>query len=308
MKAELSRIARNTATVLGAIHGGLSYTTIGRNNDWMALLAITPPILAAFAVTEIGSWVVRKIGRQVRIREKRPSSPSLRGTPTPQEIAADWADQPRSLETCLRIGSRLADLDSTLDHTILRTTLPCGKTVIRSRKGGMKGWLEDHLVDVGYSSVMRYKKLAQRLRQVLALDDRIPLEWVLSGVPTGQLLPDGLKAPCVAAGRRLADILRKNHSLAALTREVEKKLGIVRLVSVRKTGSERENGTENKRRCLCFSVISRDRRATVSEERTEATKAIMLKVLEAKNWSGRALHLQNRLKHWLAGLPMGEKA
>jgi hypothetical protein len=272
------------------------------NNDWLILAALTPPILATFAATEIGAWCIGEIGRQIRIHEKRPASPSLRGTPTPKELSADWADQPRSLTTCLRIGSRLADLDSTLDHTISRTILPSGKTVFRARPGGMKGWLADHRVRVGYSTVMRYKKLVQRLRQVLSLDDRIPLEWLIEGLPSGQTLPPDLTAPFATATRRLAKLLRENPTLKALSQAAEKALGIVRLIAVRKTPSRRQSSITNTNKSNSFSVISQYRTATATPDRTEATKEVMNRILKANNLSGTALQLRNRIRHWLSSI------
>ncbi|MBR4189319.1 MAG: hypothetical protein IKQ55_05085 [Kiritimatiellae bacterium] len=299
MKTEAPRIVSNTAKTLSAVHSVFSVNATVRDNDWMLLLAITPPILAAYAATEVGAWVIHEIGRQIRIHEKRPASPSLRGTPTPKELVADWREEPRTLATRLRLGSRLADLDSTLDHTLLRTTLPNGKTVIRSRKGGMKGWLEDRRVAIPYSTAMRYKKLAQRLRQILQLDDRIPLEWLMSGIPAGQHFPTELQSAFGSAARRLGAILRENPTLVALGRYAERKLGIVRLVSVRKMEGGRmwKHGKTSD-----FSVISRMRRANVSPERVEATKEAMGRVLVARNLAGGALHLQNRIKAWLSGL------
>ncbi|MBR4189650.1 MAG: hypothetical protein IKQ55_06785 [Kiritimatiellae bacterium] len=305
MKTQAPRIVSNTANTLSAIHSVFSVNATIRDNDWMLLLAITPPILAAYAATEVGAWVIHEIGRQIRIHEKRPASPSLRGTPTPKELTADWREKPRTLAIRLRLGSRLADLDPTLDHSILRTTLPSGKTVIRSRKGGMKGWLEDRRVAIPYSTAMRYKKLAQRLRQLLQLDDRMPLEWLLSGIPAEQHLPADLQNAFASAARRLAAIIRENPTLAALGRYAERKLGIVRLVAVRKSWGRR---SAKSRKTSEFSAISRDRRANVSPERVEATKEAMGRVLAARNLAGTALHLQNRIKAWLAGLQSGGQA
>ena len=303
MKTEFNRALSNTTKTLRAIHGGFRATgCAAHNNDWMILMTLTPPILAAFAVTEVGAWVIGELGRQVRIREKRPVSPSLRGTPTAKEITDDWADQPRTLETCLRLGSRLADLDPTLDHSLVRKPDAAGRLVIRARKGGMKGWLEDHRVAVGYSTVMRYKKLAQRLRQVLSLDDRLPLEWVMAGVPGDQKLPVDLAAPCATASRRLAKLLHENHTLLALTRASEKALGIVRLVAVRKSRNHGRMDGKKHVKTKGFSVISQNRTTRVTEGRLEATRAAMGRVLESKNLAGTALHLQNRIRHWLAGL------
>jgi hypothetical protein len=174
--------------------------------------------------------------------------------------------------------------------------------VIRARKGGMKGWLEDRRVKIGYSTAMRYKKLVQRLRQVLSLDERLPLEWVLEGLPGGQTLPDGLSAPFRAARSRLARILRENPDFKALSLHVDKALGIIRLVSVRKARTRRAWHGEKYKKGRDFSVISQGRRANLSPERVEATKEAMAKVLAARNLSGGALHLQNRLRAWLAGI------
>ena len=292
----IQNVFENTGRVLSAIHDAARDTgpTVG-NNDWMLLMALAPPVIAAFALTEVGTWAVSEIGRQIRIHEKRPASPSLRGTPTPKEIAADWGDQPRTAETCLRLGSRLADLDPTLDHTLIRERLPNGKMVIRARKGGMKGWLLDHRVKVGYSTVMRYKKLAQRLRQVLELDDRIPLEWVMSGLPEGRTLSGELAGAFSAAGRRLGRLMEENPTLKALSLAVEKALGIVRLVAVRRV---RRGGTKRKN-ISDVSVISQDRAVRATPERVEATREAMGRVLRARGLAGGALHLQNRLRHWL---------
>jgi hypothetical protein len=152
---------------------------------------------------------------------------------------------------------------------------------------------------------MRYKKLAQRLRQVLALDDRLPLEWVMSGVPADHSLPSDLAAPCAAASRRLAKLLRENRTLVALTRAVEKALGIVRLVAVRKAPVHRRPHGPKKRKTPAFSVISRCRTATVDDARLEATRTAMGRLLTAKTLAGPALHLRNRIAHWLSGVAAG---
>ena len=301
----MKTILSNTASTLRGIHGmGRNLVGPGADRFLPVLLAVTPAVFAAFALGEVGKWVLDEIGRQVRIREKRPDSPSLRGKPTPADLEHEWTASPRrTLETCLRLGSRLADLDPTLDHSLLCTTLPSGKKLIRSRKGGMKGWLSDHRVGIGYSTAMRYKKLVQRLRQILSLDDRLPLEWVMDGIPGDQRLPADLAAPFATARRRLAAILRENHSLAALSRFVDAKLGIVRLVTVRKTRTARHRAECGKQRKTDgFSVISNGHRANVSPGRLDATKQAMARLLGAENMAGTALHLQNRIKVWLAGL------
>ena len=299
----LNSTGRAFRTATDAIEStGYGGRFVARNlTPW--LLALTPAVFAAYALTEVGKWVFDELARQQRLREPHPASPSLRGTPVPEDISAPWSSTPRTLPVCLRLGSRLADLDPTLDRSLIREELPNGKTVIRARKGGTKGWLDDHRVSVGYSTVMRYKKLVQRLRQVLSLDDRLPLEWLLDGVPTETMLPADLATPFASARRRLAKILHENPTLAALSRFVEGKLGINRLVTVRKVAVRRRQVVGGKSRNMAdFSVISRGRRVNISPERVEATKGAMARVLAATNLSGKALELQNRVAKWLAGV------
>ncbi len=305
MKESIHRVLDHTETVANAIERGCSdFNAMGARNAPLVALALTPPILAAFAITEIGAWCIGEIGRQIRIREKRPASPSLRGTPTPADLAAPWNATPRTLRDRLRLGSRLADLDPTLDHTIVRTTLLNGKTVFRSNPGGMKGWLADRRVPVPYSTVMGYKKLAQRLRNLLSLDDRLPLEWLIDGLPVSQRLPPDLLAPYQSTRRRLVGILRENRTFKALTLHVEKKLGIMRLVSMRKAPIRRNGFHSKSRKAPCFSEISQRTVVNTSPERVEATKNAMARILAATNLSGPALHIQNRLRHWLSTLRM----
>jgi hypothetical protein len=167
----------------------------------------------------------------------------------------------------------------------------------------MKGWLADRRVAVPYSTVMRYKKLAQRLRQVLALDDRLPREWLIDGLPAGADLPGDLLPRYRSARRRLAALLRENRTFKELSLQAEKQLGIVRLVAIRKVHGGRRGPCGKRRKSPCFSVISRGRSVTVTPERFEATKAAMGRILGASGLSGPALHLQNRLRRWLAALP-----
>ena len=303
MNTHLSNVLDNTGRALGVIGGAVrDINAAGGRNAPLVVLALTPAVLAAFAVTEIGAWAIGELRRQARLREKRPESPSLRGTPTTADLEDLWTADPRTLETRLRLGSRLADLDPTLDRTIARRTLRNGKTVIRSNPGGIKQWLSDRRVAVPYSTVMRYKKLAQRLRLLLALDDRIPLEWVMDGLPAGRTLPGGLDGPFSAARRRLAGLLRENRSLASLVRSVEAKLGIVRLVAVRRVKGGRGKRCGKRMKTECFSAISRNRAARATPERTEATKEAILRVLAEENPTGGVRHLQNRLRRWVSTL------
>jgi hypothetical protein len=265
-------------------------------------LLVTPAVCAAFALTEVGKHFFRELQRWRRIHEKRPASPSLRGIPTPDELADDWANIPRTLSTCLRLGSRLADLEPTLDNSLIYKTLPNGRKHIIARNGGIKGWLRDRRVPIRYNTVMRYKKLAQRLRQVLSLDERTPLEWLLSGLPADRSLPAPLSATFETSRRQLRRLLKDNPSLAALTRLVEKKLGIQRLVTVRRLPRPHRNPSGYLKKRRRFSVISRTHSVAADEPRVEATKSAIKLLLSARRLPDPALHLRNRALHWLSSL------
>ena len=305
MKTLAKSIGRAVASGVEASHAILYHQGVTPFQEQAVLgidLLVTPAVCTAFALTEVGKCFFRELQRWRRIREKRPRSPSLRGTPEPEELAGDWAAVPRSLETCLRLGSRLADLEPTLDSSLVYKTLPDGRKRIVARKGGVKGWLRDHRVAVRYNTVMGYKKLAQRLRNVLGLDERIPLEWVVSGLPEGVELPAGLTGAFEIARRQLRRMIKENPSLAGLARMAEKKLGIQRLVCVRRRPVWRRQVGKNRRKMDEISIISRVDCVGAGEGRVEATREALRLLLGARCLAGEALHLQNRARRWLERL------
>lgn len=193
-----------------------------------------PAMLAVKLATEGGKALLRQLNELQKIREPQ-SVPSLRGTPSTSDICTAYTAQPRSVSALLRIGSRLADLEPSVDRSLIFKQLPNGKRIIVAREPGLKGWLTDHHINVPYSTVMRYKKLATRIRQACGIDGRLPLEWLL---PDNQEEPvhlsQDLQAAYVAGKKAVQHFLQKNPTLSALTKAVEKKLGIIRLVTVRK--------------------------------------------------------------------------
>ena len=305
MKTLAKSIGTAISTAVDATHALLYHqgTTPFQQQAVLGVdLLVTPAVCTAFALTEVGKHFFRELQRWRRIHEKRPKSPSLRGTPTPDELADDWATVPRSLSTCLRLGSRLADLEPTLDSSLVYKTLPNGRKHIIARNGGIKGWLRDYRVPVRYNTVMRYKKLAQRLRQVLSLDERIPLEWLLAGLPENQPLPAGLSVPFETARRQLKQLLKENPTLISLTRLADKKLGIQRLVCVRRRPVRRHREARNHRKPQGFTVITRPPSVAVDEARMATTKKALKTLLATRYLSGPARHLQNRALRWLASL------
>ena len=223
---------------------------------------------AAAGTAALGTWIVSSAGcpilgelrRRARLRAPRPPSPSLRGTPTAAELADDAAEHPRTLSIRLRLGSRLADLAPTLDTDNRYTAATAGSRRIAGRGRGVKGWLADNRVPVNYSTLMRYKRLAIRLRALLRLDDRLPLEWLLPGASPERALPSALLPQYSSARRKLARLLRTHRNFSRLARHVDTALGIPRLPGVRRTAPLPPDDVllENTRRELASFIQARD--------------------------------------------------
>ena len=263
-------------------------------------LTVTATAFTAFLVTETGAAILDELHRRHRLRAPRPESPSLRGTPTPKEIAAACAATPRKLLERLRLGSLLADLDPTLDRTFSFTELPNGAKRYRSRGGGLKAYLADNRIPVPYSTLMRYKLLATRLRQLLALNPRLPLEWLLPHASPDRELPADLRTPYWTARRRLARLLREHPNFTRLRKHVDAKLGIPELL--RACRNTREAKT---RRKSGFPVIrGATRHMTVDPGRIEATRLALAAFLQDKTLPPKLARLRDAAIRWLRAPPI----
>ena len=269
-------------------------------------LAVAPVAFAGFLVTDTGRLLLRELRRRQRLREKRPDSPSLRGAPTPEELTGDGTLRPRTLLVRLRLGSRLADLAPTLDNSLRYNTLPNGKKQIATRKGGLKEYLSDHRIPVNYSTLQRYRRLADRLRQLLALDARLPLEWLLPGAAPDRPFPPELAVPYQTARRRLHRLLRDHRNFSSLSRHVKDKLGLPDLLSVRRATHRRAAAARARRfdarhrPIHCQSVILCDRTVSLAPSRVEATKRALCRFLRERDLPPPLAHLRNKTLHWLA--------
>jgi hypothetical protein len=175
--------------------------------------------------------LAHEILRRQRVKECRPT-PSLRGAPGPGEIDEVWNAAPRTLIERLRLGSRLLDLEPTVDNSFVykenRTT---GRREIVARHSGVKGWLRLHCPHVAYTTAMAYKKLAARLKTLCGAPGEVPLEWLLPGAPEiSSLTQDKRLAATIGAGRkRLKGFLEEGNSFAGVCRVAEEGMKIVRL-------------------------------------------------------------------------------
>ncbi|MBR6021311.1 MAG: hypothetical protein IK066_02710 [Kiritimatiellae bacterium] len=179
--------------------------------EWV--LAATGRVLCAAA---------KELHRAYRARRGEEIA-SVLGTPTATEIAAAWTPAPRSVRQALVIGAKLVDLSAT--HPIEAVRTRDGKA--RGRSGGLKPFFAESLPDIPYSTAIRYRLLARRLRQALEIPLAIPLEWLLCDDSPAVLTQDSALLPLIPAlRRRVAGFLGPFRSQAALSRALAKKLGI----------------------------------------------------------------------------------
>ena len=261
-----------------------------------------------------GKQLLSRIRRHVTPPEPQASAApcepvSLRGVPEPEEIEELWDVDPRTLYDRLRIGSRLADLEPILDSRFVFKKTRNGSKRICARQPGMKGWMKKNVPTVKYSTAMHYKKLATRLRQLVGLDARIPLEWLLPDSEEGENGLVGLtvteQQEAAKAKTKLIRLLEENPKVTRLTRTVDSKLGIMRMVTIRRIQPPKP-GRENRRKGQKNRVnplISQIERAGVTvgggAERERVFWEALRWVLGERNPDAETRKLQSDIRTWL---------
>jgi hypothetical protein len=258
-----------------------------------------------------GKALLARIRRHVSPPEPlSPAAPgpaaSLRGAPTPEDIEDAWFLDPRTLPARLRIGSRLADLEPTLDARFVFRKTRSGSRRIVARQPGLKGWLRKNAPDVKYPTAMHYKKLATRLRQLIGLDARIPLEWLLpDNRESLSALTPADRRNAAAAKAKLDRLLADNPKLTRLARAVESRLGIMRMVTIRriqppKPGrGKRRKPRENAMNPLISRVTRAGYAYTADDARARAFWDALRKILGERTRDPETLRLQSDIRAWL---------
>ena len=290
-----SSVARSTLEVLSHTDSRLILV------DAALFLSITATTFTAFLVTETGAAILDELHRRHHLRAPRPESPFLRGTPTPKELSAACSATPRKLQERLRLGSLLADLAPTLDHTFSYRELSNGAKRIRDRGGGLKAYLADNRITTPYSTLMRYKLLATRLRQLLQLDQRLPLEWLLPHSSPDRGIPSDLRAQYHSARRRLARLLRENPNFSRLRKHVDVQLGIPELLRARRNARDEKSRRRMARRTDL--VVGATRHLTPDPARIETTRHAFLQFLREKELPPKSARLRDSALRWLDSVP-----
>ena len=98
--------------------------------------------------------------------------------PTREQVLDAWIARRKSHEDAIRFGSLVEDLECYIDNSLLRDE----DGVIVGRNPGVKGWLRENVpaLALQYTTVMRYKAAAKKLKQVTELADPTPMDVVLA--------------------------------------------------------------------------------------------------------------------------------
>lgn len=110
-----------------------------------------------------------------KIRARR----TVNACPTREVLLEAWKHRKDSHSAAIRFGSLLEDLECYLDNSLRRDE----NGVIIGRNPGIKGWLFENAFEISeqYTTAMRYKAAAKKLKQIVELDDPTPAEAVLQG-------------------------------------------------------------------------------------------------------------------------------
>ena len=108
-----------------------------------------------------------------KIRRRRTTAPM----PTPESLLATWAERKTSRKAMILLGGMMHDLECYVDNCLRFDE--AGNVV--GRNGGIRGWLADNVPELlsKYKTLMRYKALAVRLRQVTDTNDPKPTSKLL---------------------------------------------------------------------------------------------------------------------------------
>lgn len=108
-----------------------------------------------------------------KIRRRTTENPC----PTKEQILDAWLKVKESHEATIRFGGLIEDLECYLDNSLIRNE----DGAIVGRCPGVKGWLKDNIpaLFLRYTTVMRYKAAAKKLRQIVGLSDPMPVDTIL---------------------------------------------------------------------------------------------------------------------------------
>ena len=161
-------------------------------------------------------YEAEKVRRRAMAAERRRVARRTTTNPCPsrEDILDAWRRVRDSKESLVRFGSLMQDLECYVDNSLRFDRL--GR--IAGRNAGVKGWLRENLPELAkrYTSVIRYKAAAKKLRQIVGLSDPTPVEVVLG---TERKSPG--KASDGGKGDQCSHCAEKSHVRGAKAREAD---------------------------------------------------------------------------------------
>ena len=114
----------------------------------------------------------RRRQRLARERRKIRQRRTVNACPTKEALEEQFARAKTSPREMIRFGSMVCDLECYVDNSLVRDE--CGEIV--GRKPGIRGWLNTNCPRLGakYKTVMRYKAMAEKLKQAMGVGDPVP--------------------------------------------------------------------------------------------------------------------------------------
>ena len=125
-------------------------------------------------------YAKEKERRAILAEERRRLSCRRTSNPCPikEEVLDAWIKRRESHEAALRFGSMIHDLECYVDNSLLRNEAGA----IVGRRGGIKTWLKNNIpaLHLRYTTVMRYKAMAKKFKQVAELPDPTPAAAIIT--------------------------------------------------------------------------------------------------------------------------------
>jgi hypothetical protein len=117
----------------------------------------------------------RQFAKERRKIHRRRTTASM---PTPEEVLTPWDHRKSSREAMIHLGGMLHDLECYVDNCLKFDE--AGNVI--GRNGGIRGWIAENVPHLlpKYKTLMRYKALAVRVRQVAGIKDPTPTSKLLA--------------------------------------------------------------------------------------------------------------------------------
>jgi hypothetical protein len=112
-----------------------------------------------------------------KARRKIKRRSTLSPEPTPEQLIEAWNHRKDSKEAMIVLGGMLQDLECYVDNSLEIDD----HGVVLGRRRGIRGWIANNLPELlpKYKTLMRYKAMAIKLRQVTELKDPKPTKSLL---------------------------------------------------------------------------------------------------------------------------------